>query len=167
MTPYITFAGYSESGKTTLLLKVIAYLKEKGFKIAALKHDGHDFEMDKEGKDTYRMKKAGADCIAISSGNKYAVIADSSYRLTFHELMEKVPQGMDIIIGEGFKDEDIPKILVYRKEINKPNLYNIEKNIVAVATDNFEEFKDVKNIFHINDYEKIGDFLINYMKNKN
>ena len=157
MTPYITFAGYSGSGKTTLLLKVIAYLKEKGYKVAALKHDGHDFEMD----------KAGADCIAISSGSKYAVIADSSHRLTFYELMEKVPQGMDIIIGEGFKDEDIPKILVYRKEINKPNLYSIEKNIVAVATDNFEEFKDVKNIFHINDYEKIGDFLINYMKNTN
>ena len=78
--------------------------------------------------------------------------------------MEKIPHGMDIIIGEGFKDEDIPKILVYRKEINKPNLYNIEKNIIAVATNNFEEFKDIKNVFHINDYEKIGDFLINYMK---
>ncbi len=53
MTPYITFAGYSGSGKTTLLLKVITYLKEKGYKIAALKHDGHDFEMDKEGKDYF------------------------------------------------------------------------------------------------------------------
>ena len=164
MTPYITFAGYSGSGKTTLLLKVITYLKEKGYKIAALKHDGHDFEMDKEGKDTYNMKKAGADCIAIASSSKYAVISDSSHRLTFYELMEKIPHGMDIIIGEGFKDEDIPKILVYRKEINKPNLYNIEKNIIAAATDNFEEFKDIKNVFHIKDYEKICDFLINYMK---
>ncbi len=131
MTPYITFAGYSGSGKTTLLLKVITYLKEKGYKIAALKHDGHDFEMDKEGKDTYNMKKAGADCIAIASSSKYAVISDSSHRLTFYELMEKIPHGMDIIIGEGFKDEDIPKILVYRKEINKPNLYNIEKNVLC------------------------------------
>lgn len=120
--------------------------------------------MDKEGKDTYNMKKAGADCIAIASSSKYAVISDSSHRLTFYELMEKIPHGMDIIIGEGFKDEDIPKILVYRKEINKPNLYNIEKNIIAAATDNFEEFKDIKNVFHINDYEKICDFLINYMK---
>ena len=117
MTPYITFAGYSGSGKTTLLLKVITYLKEKGYKIAALKHDGHDFEMDKEGKDTYNMKKAGADCIAIASSSKYAVISDSSHRLTFYELMEKIPHGMDI-----------------------------------------------KNVFHINDYEKICDFLINYMK---
>ncbi len=166
MTPYITFAGYSGSGKTTLILKVIAYLKEKGFKIAALKHDGHDFEMDKEGKDTYCMKKAGADCIAISSQNKYAVIADSCYRLTFAELIQKIPNDMDIIIGEGFKDEDIPKILVYRKEINKPNIYSIEKNIIAVATDNFEEFNNVSNTFHINDYEKIGDFIINYMQNK-
>lgn len=166
MTPYITFAGYSGSGKTTLVLKIISYLKEKGFKVAALKHDGHDFEMDKEGKDTYRMKKAGADCIAISSGSKYAIIADSNHRLTFLELMAKIPEDMDIVIGEGFKDEDIPKILVYRKEINKPNLYNIEKNIIAAATDSFEEFNGVENIFHINDYQAIGEFLINYMKNE-
>ncbi len=167
MTPYITFAGYSGSGKTTLIIKVISYLKEKCFHVAALKHDGHDFQMDKEGKDTYKMKEAGADCIAISSSNKYALIASSDRRLTFLELMEKVPKGMDIIIGEGFKDEDIPKILVYRKSINKPNLYNIEKNIIAVATDTFEEFQGVENIFHINDYEAVGEFLINYMKNKN
>ena len=103
MTPYITFAGYSGSGKTTLLLKVIAYLKEKGYKVAALKHDGHDFEMDKEGKDTYRMKKAGADCIAISSGSKYAVIADSSHRLTFYELMEKCRRVWILLLVKALK----------------------------------------------------------------
>lgn len=167
MTPYVTFAGYSGSGKTTLVLKIITYLKEKGFKIATLKHDGHDFEMDKKGKDTYCMKQAGADCIAISSSNKYALIADSSHRLTFLELMKKIPQDMDIIVGEGFKDENVPKILVHRKEINKPNLYSIEKNIIAVATDSCEEFDGVNNVFHINDYEKIGDFIISYIKNYN
>lgn len=167
MTPYITFAGYSGSGKTTLLTKVIKYLKDKGYKIAALKHDGHNFEMDKEGKDTYLMKTSGAECVAIASKNKFAIISDTDKRLSFHELMKQIPINVDIIIGEGFKDEDIPKFLVHRKDNNKPNLYNDERNIIAVATDDFNEFNNVTNLFHINDYEKIAEFLIEYIKNSN
>lgn len=164
MTPYLTFSGYSGSGKTTLLLKVIQYLNKKGLKIATLKHDGHDFEMDKEGKDTFRMKKAGAICVAIASNNKYAIISNSDCRLTFLELVNKISTDIDIIIGEGFKDEDIPKILVHRKEINKPNLYSTEKNIIAIATDSFKEFNGIGNVFDINDYKKISDFIIQYTK---
>ena len=167
MTPYITFAGYSGSGKTTLLTKVIKYLKDKGYKIAALKHDGHNFEMDKEGKDTYLMKTSGAECVAIASKNKFAIISDTDKRLSFHELMKQIPINVDIIIGEGFKDEDIPKILVHRKDNNKPILYNDERNIIAVATNDFNEFNNVTNLFHINDYEKIAEFLIEYIKNSN
>ncbi len=163
MTPYLTFAGYSGSGKTTLLVKVISYLTNKGYKVAALKHDGHNFEMDKEGKDTYKMKAAGAECIAISSSNKYAVISNTNNRLTFRQLMEKVPHGIDIIIGEGFKDEDIPKILVHRHANNKPNLYTDEKNIIAVATDDYNQFANINNLFDINDDEKISEFIIKYI----
>lgn len=167
MTPYLTFAGYSGSGKTTLVIKVISYIKSKGYKIAALKHDGHSFEMDKEGKDTYRMKQAGADCIAIASNSKLAVISDTPKRFNFHELMKQIPVDVDIIIGEGFKDEDIPKILVHRKGNNKPNLYNEERNIIAVATDDLKEFTNVCNVFHIDDYEKIAEYIINYIKDFN
>lgn len=167
MTPYITFAGYSGSGKTTLLLKVINCLKNKGYKIAALKHDGHNFQMDKEGKDTYKMKEAGAECVAIASKDKYAIISSTPKRLSFKELMQQVIIDIDIIIGEGFKDDDVPKILVHRKENNKPNLYNEERNIIAVATDDFEEFKNMENVFHINEYEKISQFLIKYMEDFN
>lgn len=167
MTPYITFAGYSGSGKTTLVIKVISYLKEKGLKIAALKHDGHKFEMDKEGKDTYRMKQAGAECIAIANNEKYAVISNTEKRLNFFELMEKVPNGMDIVIGEGFKDDNVPKILVHRTATGKPNLYNSERNIIGVATDDINLFQSVENVFNINDYEKISEFLIEYIANFN
>lgn len=167
MTPYLTFAGYSGSGKTTLLLKVISYLKNKGYKTAALKHDGHNFEMDKEGKDTYKMKQAGADCIAIASKNKMALICDTQERLTFKELMKQIPINVDIIIGEGFKDEDIPKILVHRKANNKPNLYTEERNIIATATDDFSEFSNISNVFHIDDYEKIAEFIIKYINDFN
>lgn len=167
MTPYLTFAGYSGSGKTTLVIKVINYLKSKGYKIAALKHDGHSFEMDKEGKDTYRMKQAGANCVAIASNSKLAVISDTPKRFTFIELMKQIPVDVDIIIGEGFKEEDIPKILVHRKANNKPNLYGEEKNIIAVATDELHEFANINNVFHIDDYEKIAEFITNYIDNFN
>ena len=123
--------------------------------------------MDKEGKDTYLMKTSGAECVAIASKNKFAIISDTDKRLSFHELMKQIPINVDIIIGEGFKDEDIPKILVHRKDNNKPNLYNDERNIIAVATNDFNEFNNVTNLFHINDYEKIAEFLIEYIKNSN
>lgn len=162
MIKKLTFAGYSGSGKTTLLVKVIEELSKRGIKVAAIKHDGHNFEMDKEGKDTYRLKQAGAQAVAISSKNKYALISDSDHRLTFDEITQLIPNNIDIIIGEGFKDENIQKILVHRKENNKENLYNDEKNIIAVATNCPDEFKNVKNVFDINDYISITEFIINY-----
>lgn len=162
MIKKLTFAGYSGSGKTTLLVKVIEELSKRGIKVAAIKHDGHNFEMDKEGKDTYRLKQAGAQAVAISSKNKYALISDSDHRLTFDEITQLIPNNIDIIIGEGFKDENIQKILVHRKENNKENLYNDEKNIIAVATNCPDEFKNVKNVFDINDYISISEFIINY-----
>lgn len=162
MIKKFTFAGYSGSGKTTLLVKVIEELSKRGLKVAAVKHDGHNFEMDKEGKDTYRLKQAGAYSVAISSKNKYALISDSDHRLTFDEITKLIPEGTDIIIGEGFKDESIEKILVHRKDNNKENLYDNEKNIIAVATDCPDEFKNIKNVFDINDYMNIVEFIINY-----
>ncbi len=160
MTPYFTFAGFSGSGKTTLAIKVIAILSEKGYKVAALKHDGHKFEMDKEGKDTYRLKQAGAMSIGISSGNKYAMISDCDYRLSFKELMALMPNGLDIIVGEGFKEEDIPKIIVHRKDNGREVARLGDKFVIAAATDEPEAITDVEDIFNLDDAEAIADFII-------
>lgn len=159
MTPYFTFAGFSGSGKTTLAIKVIESLSSKGYKVAALKHDGHKFQMDKEGKDTFRLKAAGAKTIAISSSEKYALISESDHRLSFKELMAILPTGIDIIVGEGFKDNDIPKIIVHRKDNGKERVCANDSFVLAVATDDPIIFADIKNIFDINDSEKIVKFL--------
>lgn len=166
MTPYFTFAGYSGSGKTTLAEKVIKELSDKGFKIAYLKHDGHKFQMDKEGKDTDRLKKAGAKAIAISSNDKYAMISDSNYRLTFMELSKILPNDIDIIIGEGFKDNDIPKIIVHRKENKKDRACPNDNNIIAAVTDVPEDFPDVDLIFELNDIENVVKFIEDYFFKK-
>lgn len=163
-TKYFTFAGFSGSGKTTLAVKIISILSEKGYNVAALKHDGHSFDMDKEGKDTDRLKKAGAKAVAITSNNKYALIADCNSRKSFHELIEILPADIDIIVGEGFKDEEIDKILVYRKGVKEiTDIHDL--NIIAYATDDKELFNDKQNVLDINNEKEIADFIINkYLK---
>ncbi len=163
-TKYFTFAGFSGSGKTTLAVKIISLLSERGYRVAALKHDGHSFEMDKEGKDTDRLKKAGAKAVAITSSSKYALIADCNSRKSFHELIEILPTDIDIIVGEGFKDENIDKILVYRKNVKEiTDIHDL--NVIAYATDSKELFKDKSNVLDINNTEEIADFIINkYLK---
>ncbi len=159
MTPYFTFAGYSGSGKTTLIERVTKELSDKGYKIAYLKHDGHNFHMDKEGKDTDRIKKAGAKAIAISSNDKYAMISDSDHRLTFLELTKLLPDNIDIVIGEGFKDNNIPKIIVHRKENNKDRACPNDKNIIAAITNIPDDFPDIDIIFEMNDIKNIVKFI--------
>lgn len=159
MTPYFTFAGFSGSGKTTLTIKVIEILSSRGYKIAALKHDGHKFQMDKEGKDTYRLKNAGAKAIAISSAEKFAMISDSDKRLSFLELTEYLPDGLDIIIGEGFKEEEIPKIVVHRKDNGKEPAGLKDKYVIAAATDEPNALPHVDTIFDINDAIGVANFV--------
>ncbi len=163
-TKYFTFAGFSGSGKTTLAVKIISILSTRGYRVAALKHDGHSFEMDKEGKDTDRLKKAGAKAVAITSNSKYALIADCDNRKSFHELIELLPTDIDIVVGEGFKDEKIDKILVYREGIKEiTDIHDL--NIIAYATDNKELFNGKENVLDINNEEEIADFIINkYLK---
>ena len=72
--PVIGFAAYSGTGKTTLIEKLLRRLKEKGFRVAVIKHDAHDFDIDREGKDSWRFTQAGADIMLISSEKKTAVI---------------------------------------------------------------------------------------------
>jgi len=156
---HFTFAGFSGSGKTTLIEKIIKILTKKGYNIAVIKHDGHGFDMDKEGKDTHRFKAAGAKAIAITSVDKYALIADTDRRKSFEELMQLIPQTVDIVIGEGFKDESIDKILVYR--LGGKSISDIvDLNIIAYATDDATLFKDKKNVFDINKPEDIAEFII-------
>lgn len=159
MVPHFTFAGYSGSGKTTLAIQVIKILSNKGYKIASFKHDGHKFQMDKEGKDTYRLKEAGAKTVAISSMEKYAIISDSDHRLSFGELAKFVTDDIDIIIGEGFKEDVIPKIVVHRKDNLKPRACLDDRNVIAAVTDCPEDFPHIEHIFDINDINGVTDFI--------
>ena len=133
MTQIISFVGKSNSGKTTHLEKVIAEIKRRGYKVAIIKHHGHEFDIDVPGKDTWRHARAGADSVVISSPNKIALIEKVLEERTLDEIAQKL-QGVDIIITEGYKREKKPKIEIVRKEISTEPLTD-PKELVALVTD--------------------------------
>ncbi|MCR4431857.1 MAG: molybdopterin-guanine dinucleotide biosynthesis protein B [Tepidanaerobacteraceae bacterium] len=130
--PVISFVAKSGTGKTTLLEKVIKELKGRGLKIAVIKH-AQDFEIDQPGKDSWRHAKAGADIVAISSSNKFALIEKRRYELALHEIICRI-SGVDLILTEGYKKENNPKIEVLRSEVGSKLLSRPEE-LIAIASD--------------------------------
>jgi molybdopterin-guanine dinucleotide biosynthesis protein B len=132
----IGLAGWSGSGKTTLITKVLPVLIGRGLKVSTLKHAHHGFDLDKPGKDSFMHRAAGASEVLISSAKRWAVL---------HELRDEAEWGMpallakitpvDLVLVEGFKRENFPKIEVYRAANGKPLLHGEDRHIVAVASD--------------------------------
>lgn len=132
-TPIITFVGKSGTGKTTLLEQLIPLLKSHGLRLAVLKHDAHHFEMDKPGKDTYRFTAAGADVVTISNPEKFALIERPAAELTVADIVSRLPQ-VDLVLTEGYKKSDYPKIEIHRAVLNRPILTPAAQ-LLAVMTD--------------------------------
>lgn len=135
MIPIVSIVGTSDSGKTTILEKLIPELTKKGYRVATVKHDVHGFEMDREGKDSWRHKKAGAGTTIISSPEKIAVISDTDRDLPLEEIRARFIQDADVIITEGYKRESYPKVEVSRKAQNRELICKEDENLIAVASD--------------------------------
>lgn len=132
LIPIISFVGFSGSGKTTLMTKVIRVFKQKGYRIASIKHDAHRFIMDHEGKDTWRFTQAGSDIVIINSQEKFAMIETLNKPTSFEEVISKV-SNVDIIFVEGYKHEAPPKILLVRGEEDLELLSQL-RDVIAIAT---------------------------------
>lgn len=158
--PIISIVAKSKSGKTTLLEKVIMELKKRGLKVAIIKHDAHSFEIDHPGKDTWRHARAGADIVAISSPEKFAIIEKRETELTLDEIASRISD-VDVILTEGFKRENKPKIEVFRSAAHKELLCTPDE-LIAIASD--ISWKVGVPCYHIDDFISIADEIINYMK---
>ena len=152
-------SGVKNSGKTTLIEKIIPKLKEHGLKVATIKHDGHDFEGDVEGTDTYKHKRAGAYGTAIFSKNKFMIIKDQTD--TLEEELMLYFKDSDVIILEGFKHSDYPKLEIVRKGNSEHSVCRKE-TLLGIVSDMDIKVEGVK-ILDLNDIDKIADFLLKYI----
>ena len=157
MIPIVSFVGKSDSGKTTLMEKLIPELTRRGYRIATVKHDVHGFEVDREGKDSWRHKQAGAHTVVISSPKKVALIRDVEKDLTLEEIRERLIQDVDLILSEGYKKDVQPKIEIFRKEKHKELLCTREDNLVAIVSN--KKFRVGVPCFFLDDIKGISDFI--------
>lgn len=158
MIPIVSIVGKSDTGKTTLLEKVVRELKSRGYAIATIKHDAHSFEIDHPGKDSWRHKQAGAALTVLSSPTKLALVADADHDQSLTEIREKYIHGVDLVITEGYKRESHPKIEVFRRELRRELLCTDDEHLIAIAGDPPTAPKGIP-LFDLNDPGPLCDFI--------
>lgn len=134
LPPVVPIVGYSGSGKTTVLIKLIAELTRRGFRVGTIKHHSHDFEMDVPGKDTWRHKQSGAVTTLISSPRRIGLVRDVATEMELEELLPLI-RGVDVIIVEGYKRVKRPKIEVFRADVSEEPACRKDANLVALISD--------------------------------
>ncbi len=157
MIPIISIVGKSDSGKTTLIEKLVPELRRRGYRIATVKHDVHGFEVDREGKDSWRHKKAGAHTVVISSPEKAALIRDVEKDLSLAEIRDKLIRDVDLILSEGYKRDVQPKIEIFRKEKHQELLCAKEDNLIAIVSDH--TFNVGVPCFDLEDMKGLSNFI--------
>ncbi|MFQ6111227.1 MAG: molybdopterin-guanine dinucleotide biosynthesis protein B [Nitrospinota bacterium] len=157
MIPILTIVGKSDSGKTTLIEKLVPELSCRGYGVATVKHDVHGFEVDREGKDSWRHKKAGAVATLIASSSQLALIQDVGEDPSLESLRANYIRGVDIILAEGYKRTHHPKVEVHRKALRRGLLATKEEGLLAVVTD--EPFEVGVPCFELDDIGGLADFI--------
>lgn len=156
--PVYSVVAFSNTGKTTMLEKLIPELKRRGFRVAVVKHDAHEFEIDHKGKDSWRMTQAGADVTVVASQTKAAVMENRYVPL--EELIGRIGD-VDIILTEGYKHGPWPKIALMRSENGKPLPLSPEE-CLAVMSD--VPIKTDTPCLGLDDIPKLADIIINDIK---
>lgn len=133
--PVISIVGRSNSGKTTLMVKLVQELKSRGYRVATIKHSHHSFEIDKEGKDSWLHTKAGAEAVVVSSQTMTGVIRMTPRELPLPEIVNTYLPDMDIVLAEGYKTLALPKIEVSRSEISADLVCKNDQHLIAVVSD--------------------------------
>ena len=167
--PVLGFAAFSGTGKTTLLLKLLPLLKRTGLRIAVVKHAHHTFEMDQPGKDSYRLRTAGADEMLVAGRCRIGWVRECPDNAGEPRLAEVLsvlePQRLDLVLVEGFKAESFPKIELHRAATARPLLFPSDPDIIALATDEGELASDPGDLprLSINNPVAIAEFVLNYI----
>lgn len=156
------FAGWSGSGKKTLIEKLIPLFVARGLKVSLIKHAHHTFDVDQPGKDSYRHRHAGCSEVLVSSSRRWALVHElrGAPEPGFAELIERLSP-CDLVLIEGFKRERVPKLEVYRAVTGEPMLHTQDASIVAVASDQRLDTKLPQ--FDLNDVPAIAEFVLRHV----
>jgi molybdopterin-guanine dinucleotide biosynthesis protein len=139
--PTVSFIGKKKSGKTTVVLGVVEELRRRGYRIAVLKHDTHGFEIDVPGTDSYRFRELGAEVVGISSPEKYVWQVTVDDERPLGELIRQIREPVDLVITEGFKRQDAPKIEVSRRA-RSTELVSTADELIGITSDQpFPEYQ--------------------------
>jgi len=165
--PILGFAAFSGAGKTTLLTKLIPLLQKQGLRLGLIKHGHHDFDIDYPGKDSFRLRAAGASPVMIVSSKRRAIITEIcpeqepslDGQLRFFD-----QTGLDLLLVEGFKKESFAKIELHRAALQKPLLYPGDAHIIALASDGLPAIPCPLPLLDLNQPRQIADFVINFVK---
>lgn len=160
--PVVSIVAKSGTGKTTLMVKLIGELKRRGYTVGAIKHDAHRFEIDHEGKDSWRMTQAGADTMLVTSPAKIALVKQNrdGMQPPLNAVIEAYCGDLDIVLTEGFTTNRMPKIEVHRRECTKQLLCRGEADdpqLIAIASDTPLNV-DVP-VYDLNDAEGLCDLI--------
>ena len=167
----IGFSAYSGSGKTTLLEKLIPALSMRKLQVAVIKHAHHSFDIYHPEKDSYKIRKAGAQQILISSKNRWAMIHEhqnENSELTLQEALLHISiDNIDLVIVEGFKSAPIAKIEIHRPALGKPLISANDKCVIAIATDEPSKIESNLPLLDLNDTEMIADYIVELLTSFN
>jgi molybdopterin-guanine dinucleotide biosynthesis adapter protein len=157
----IGVAGWSGAGKTTLISRVIPYLREQGLRVSVIKHAHHDFDVDVPGKDSWVHRQSGAEEVLVSSANRWALMHElrGAAEPSLPELLRKMSP-VDLVVIEGFKSEPHRKIEVYRKASGKPPLFPEDPAIAGIATD--AAIETTLPVAHLDDIPAVAAMMQKY-----
>ncbi len=169
--PLLGFAAFSGTGKTTLLTQLIPLLKNKGYRIGVIKHTHHSVEIDKPGKDSYVLRKSGADQMLLASKYRTALIVEKTNATEEPQLQDVLnslqTDALDLVLVEGFKLAAINKIELHRQALGKPYLYPDDPNIIAIAVENEESKNFPIDRLNLNNPQHIVEYIESHFLNRN
>ena len=170
MTNIFGICGWSGSGKTDLICRLLKYFTKQKLIVSTIKHTHHNFEIDKKGKDSFKHRQNGAHEVLIGGSSNFALIHSGikSTGYNIHDLKKKLSEKNDLILVEGFKKSDLPKIEVYYSCLNKEVLWENNQSIKAFVYDTDDNKVQKCNLpkYKFEETKKIGDFISNFLELK-
>lgn len=162
--------AWSGTGKTTLLRALMPQFRDIGIRVGVVKHAHHDFDIDIPGKDSYELRRAGASQVLVGSRKRWALVVETDLQEdpSLGDMLAHLSGAdLDLILVEGLKREDIPKIELHRPGMGRPLICLADHNVIAVATDAPVSVPPPTVVLDLNNVKAIGDFILNYASLQN